>query len=143
MNQTALTSFNVTKQLQQYDQIFTDTQDEWRIVVGHHPMYSAGGHGDNEDVTREFAQRFQRDKVAVFFAGHDHSLQFLKNPKYDTNVIVSGAGSTVKFDIKPHPFLQKYEQESGFSFVQVDQKAMNIKFVNLRGEQTNEINIQK
>jgi tartrate-resistant acid phosphatase type 5 len=144
MNQTAIKTFNATKQLQFYENAMSDAQDEWRIIVGHHPMYSAGRHGDNNDIIKVYQQRFQKDKASIYFSGHDHSLQHLFNPQFNrTHHIVCGAGSKVKFDVTKHEFLKEYQQESGFCFVRVSTDEIVTTFVNLRGEQTSQFIITK
>jgi lipoate-protein ligase B len=65
VNQTAITSFDKQKQIQFYEKEMEDTQDEWRIVVGHHPMYSAGHHGNNIEIIKSFESKFLDDQVCT------------------------------------------------------------------------------
>lgn len=64
---------------------------EWKIVVGHHPIYGVGTHGDFTELTHDVAPLLERYQVAVYLAGHDHSLQHLKVGS--VHYLTSGGGS--------------------------------------------------
>ena len=68
---------------------------KWKIVVGHHPCYTAGPRTNNYDtltVRQAFTKIFNDYKVDVYLSGHDHSLQHLK-PDNFVHQFISGAGS--------------------------------------------------
>ena len=64
------------------------------IVVGHHPIYSGGEHGDSEDLKVAFLPLFMRYGVDAYIAGHDHTLIHLA--ANGTQFVVSGAGSKIR-----------------------------------------------
>jgi tartrate-resistant acid phosphatase type 5 len=70
---------------------------KWKLVVGHHPMYTGGSRTENHD-TRSIRQSlqplFERYKVDAYLAGHEHSLQH-HTTKFGTHHFVSGAASEV------------------------------------------------
>lgn len=71
-----------------FDGLQKSTAD-WRVVIGHHPVYSAGNHGVTEvllspshtfcmrifPVSDELDPKLRELGVPVYFAGHDHSHQ--------------------------------------------------------------------
>jgi tartrate-resistant acid phosphatase type 5 len=72
-----------------------DPRIKWKIVVGHHPLYTGSIRSEEFDVQ---SVRYSLDallkkyKVDAYLAGHDHSLQHIKkegSPHY----IISGAAS--------------------------------------------------
>jgi hypothetical protein len=64
----------------------------WKIVYGHHPVYSTGSeHGDTPEMISDVLPLLKKHKVDVYFAGHDHNLEYLK-PEGDLHFFVSGAG---------------------------------------------------
>lgn len=81
----------------------------FRVVVGHHPLRSAGKHGNAghydqlPSVTPVAAGRSVRDfveaevcgKADVYLSGHDHNLQHLAEACRGTELVVSGAGGSV------------------------------------------------
>ena len=48
---------------------------DFRVVVFHHPPYSAGGHGGHPTVQRRWSTRFVEFDVDVVFVGHNHFYQ--------------------------------------------------------------------
>ena len=61
------------------------TRDEpsvtWRIVYGHHPMYTSGVHLNERriaEIRRELAPVFKQQKVDFYIAGHDHDMEHLR-----------------------------------------------------------------
>jgi len=62
----------------------------WKIVCGHHPVYSAGSHGITQVLLDELDPLMRQNGVAMFFAGHDHSKQIIQYQ--DLTYVISGAG---------------------------------------------------
>jgi len=62
------------------------------MVIGHHPVYSNGKHGDTEHLVRDWAPLFQKHKVHAYLAGHDHDLQHLEMADQFTSFVISGGG---------------------------------------------------
>lgn len=67
-----------------------NSQANWRVVLGHHTIYSAGMHGVTEVLLRELDPKLRELGVPVYFAGHDHSKQVIywEGMSY----VISGAG---------------------------------------------------
>lgn len=66
--------------------------ERWRIVLVHHPPYSAGYQGSDLDVRRTFVPLFERYGVQLVVSGHDHDYQRSK-PINGVTYVVSGAAS--------------------------------------------------
>lgn len=64
----------------------------WRVVMGHHPLFSSGAHGDNPEIITAWDKLFREHKVHFYFAGHDHDLQHLEFEKHPTSFVISGGG---------------------------------------------------
>jgi tartrate-resistant acid phosphatase type 5 len=70
---------------------------DWEIVAGHHHIYTGGDRrGDYNPVQKRLEHLFEKNKVDVYFCGHEHDLQHLKNPERHTHYFVSGAGSELR-----------------------------------------------
>lgn len=63
----------------------------WKVVYGHHPIYSNGLHGNSEVLIRQLLPILRRYRVDVYLAGHDHDLQALQ-PDGGIHFFVSGSG---------------------------------------------------
>jgi len=62
----------------------------WKLVFGHHPVYSAGIHGSTKAMFEELDPLMRKFGVQVFFSGHDHSQQLMQHR--GLNYVISGAG---------------------------------------------------
>jgi tartrate-resistant acid phosphatase type 5 len=67
------------------------TTARWKIVVGHHPVFSGGKHGDTEALVVLLKPLLERYGVQVYLSGHDHDLQHLVVGR--VHYLVSGAGA--------------------------------------------------
>jgi tartrate-resistant acid phosphatase type 5 len=67
---------------------------DWRIVVGHHTIFSSGMHGRTNDATqqrmRALLPLLRKERVDLYICGHDHDLEHRSG---DPLFLVSGAGS--------------------------------------------------
>jgi len=73
----------------------------WKIVVGHHPVYSGGEHGDTPYIIKHVLPLLEKYKVQAYFNGHDHDLQHLQAG--NVNLFCAGAGSRPRVTGKnPH-----------------------------------------
>ena len=68
---------------------------DYKIVVGHHPLYTGGEHGRSLENYRHLAKLFDQFQVDLYICGHDHDLQL-----HDTGRgwlhLVTGAGSRLR-----------------------------------------------
>lgn len=68
---------------------------DWLLVAGHYPIYSAGDHGDNDELSSYLQPLLVKYKVDAYFSGHDHISEHLKitASQHDIHYFVAGAGS--------------------------------------------------
>lgn len=117
---------------------------DWVFLAGHHPYRSNGQHGNagdydapelagipvpnplpiqNGDALKSWFDAHACGLADVFFAGHDHSRQWLDEPGAlcGTKLIVSGAGSSTT-EIRDRGNVALYEDatKAGFLWVDVD-----------------------
>jgi acid phosphatase len=80
-------------QLRWLESALTASRARWKIVVGHHPVYSAApGHGNTKELIADVLPVLQRHGVQIYFCGHDHVLQYLVDG--GINFFVCGGGSS-------------------------------------------------
>ncbi|MCP9774495.1 metallophosphoesterase [Cyanobium sp. WAJ14-Wanaka] len=63
----------------------------WKVVVGHHPIYSAGLYGDDPSAIAKLTPIFAKYGVQLYLNGHEHNYERTKNIK-GTTYIISGNG---------------------------------------------------
>ncbi len=68
---------------------------KWKIVVGHHPMYTGGSRTENYDtraIRHSLKPLLDKYGVDIYLAGHEHSLQHMV-PAGKTHHFISGSAS--------------------------------------------------
>ena len=70
----------------------------WRIVCGHHPIWSGGDHGDTAELKARILPILQRRKVQLYACGHDHHAEVFV--REGLTAVISGNASEVR-TIKP------------------------------------------
>ena len=68
--------------------------ERWRIVVLHHPPYSAGYQGSSREAREAFVPTFERHGVQLVVSGHDHDYQRSVPINGVTYVVTGGAAGT-------------------------------------------------
>lgn len=108
---------------------------KWKMVVGHHPMYSAGGRTDSYDtraIRRSLEPMFEKNGVDVYLAGHEHSLQHLE-PGRHTHHFISGAASEAT-PVHPLDIARLAASDYGFMLFTVTQTAVAVQVINFEGK---------
>ncbi len=104
-------------------------------VLGHHPVYSNGPHGDNAVLVRDWDPLFRKYKVDLYMAGHDHDLQHLEFEGNPTTHFLSGAGGADLYvlaidGLDRGPYAQEVH---GFSHLSVTRKALELRHLDADG----------
>lgn len=105
------------------------------VVMGHHPVYSDGPHGDHPVLIRDWDPLFQKYGVHLYLAGHDHDLQHLEFEGHPTSHFLSGGGGADLYNLKIDssqrgPYAQKI---LGFSHLSVTRKEMVLRHLDSEG----------
>lgn len=104
---------------------------KWKIVVGHHPIYSGGEHGDTLELVETILPLLHEHGVQAYFNGHDHDLQHLMDGR--VNLFCSGAGSQVRAT-KQVRHTKFSEARSGFMAVSLNARTMGIRMIDNHGK---------
>ncbi len=101
------------------------------VVLGHHPIFSNGPHGDHKVLIAEWEPLLRQHHVDFYFAGHDHDLQHLEFEGHPTSFVCSGAGGADLYDLKvPEsqrgPFAEKVY---GFSHLEASPDKITIRHI--------------
>jgi len=103
----------------------------WKIVVGHHPVYSGGEHGDTPYIIEHILPLLQQYKVQAYINGHDHDLQHLQAGT--VNLFCSGGGSKIRPTTNtPHTKFAK--SSSGFVAVALQPGQMDVRMISDQGQ---------
>ena len=84
-------------QLHWLDSTLAASTAQWKIVVGHHPVYVASSrYEDSPYLLADLVPIMERHGVQAYFAGHDHNLQHLWPEGSPIQYFISGAGSLTR-----------------------------------------------
>lgn len=70
------------------------------IVMGHHPIYSNGPHGDHKILIADWEPLLREHKAHLYLAGHDHDMQHLEFEGHPTSFVLSGGGGADLYTLK-------------------------------------------
>jgi tartrate-resistant acid phosphatase type 5 len=88
-------SQDVPAQLRWLDEQLDTSAAPWKLVIGHHTIYSGGsGHGDTPETRDLIEPLLQKHGVQAYINGHDHDLQHIRRDGVD--YVGCGAGSEVR-----------------------------------------------
>lgn len=134
-------SQDVPAQYAWLNQVLAASKANWKIVVGHHPIYSGGVvHGDQPDLIDNLLPILKQHKVQAYFCGHDHNLQHLTAG--DVNLFVSGGGSE---HLATHTTVHtEFDQSaSGFMAVSLRRDEMKVRVIKDSGNQLYETTVPR
>jgi hypothetical protein len=99
----------------------------WKIAYGHHPIYSAGHHGDTRRLIAELLPLL-RNRADVYLCGHDHDLQALREDS-GVHFFVAGGGGAHTRPLHPDPRTVFGEPVHGFAILEVDEDTLTVRLV--------------
>jgi hypothetical protein len=105
------------------------------VVMGHHPVYSDGPHGDHPVLVREWDPLFRKYNVQLYLAGHDHDLQHLEFEGQPTSHFLSGGGGADLYKLKIEPSQRGpfAEKVYGFSHLSATETMLTLRHVDSNG----------
>ncbi|HDZ03918.1 hypothetical protein LCGC14_0199080 [marine sediment metagenome] len=106
---------------------------DWTIFSGHHPLYSGGKRLEaTEDIRNALSPILKRHSADVYFAGHEHDMQYIK-PDGKTHHFISGAGSEVR-TTGMIPNISKFAASvQGFMAISITKEKMLVQVINYKG----------
>jgi tartrate-resistant acid phosphatase type 5 len=115
-----------------------ETQNElnvqWRIVYGHHPMYTSGVHLNQRRIgqlRRELAGLFKQTKIDLYIAGHDHDMEHLRADGIE--YLICGAGGAKLRRIRTvQPESVFHATTFGFLDLSIDEHSLTAKFLDTK-----------
>ncbi|MFM7696838.1 MAG: metallophosphoesterase [Vulcanococcus sp.] len=68
----------------------------WKVVVGHHPIYSSGYYGNDPGLRGKIASLMQRHGVQLYINGHEHNYERSRPIEGITYLVVGGGGASLR-----------------------------------------------
>ena len=89
----------------------------WKVVVGHHPIYSSGFYGNDPGLQAKLAALMRRHGVQLYINGHEHNYERSVPIDGITYLVVGGGGASLRPVI---PTAQSATASSVFSFAELE-----------------------
>lgn len=103
----------------------------WKLVVGHHTIYSGGSaHGNTPELLARIKPLLEKHGVQAYFNGHEHDMQHIRVGAVD--YICSGAGS----EVRPTGRIAGTKfclSRSGFALIDVSVETLGLEFRDFTG----------
>jgi 3',5'-cyclic AMP phosphodiesterase CpdA len=117
------------------EQVLRSSQDEWRIVYYHHPIYSnARRYGSNLELRAILEPLFTAYGVDVALSGHEHVYERHKPQKGVTYFVEGSSGKLRKGDVTPGVTTAAwFDQDQTFMVVEVGAEAMTFQTISRTG----------
>lgn len=87
---------NWSAQLSWLEQELSRSQAPWKIVFGHHPIYSAGFYGVDQALVQRLTPLFQKYGVQLYINGHEHSYERTRSINGTTYLITGIGGASLR-----------------------------------------------
>ena len=125
-------SQDVHAQLEWLDQELGKSTAPWKLVIGHHTIYSGGsGHGDTPETEELIEPLLEKHHVQAYIHGHDHDLQHIRRGSVD--YLCCGAGSEVR-PVQAIDGTLFCQARSGFAAFHSEPSALTLEFRDYAGK---------
>lgn len=129
-------TYPVPEQIAWLESELKGANEEWKIVVFHHPIYSSGGrHGSDIKLRQTLEPLFIKYDVSVVLTGHDHFYERIK-PQHDiVHFVVGSGGQLAAGDIKEGTGLtaKGFDTDNAFLAVEISGDAMYFNAISRTG----------
>lgn len=108
------------EQIAWLDKVLSEADEDWVIVVGHHPIYAYTDKSDSErtDLQQRLDPVLRKyGNVDMYLCGHIHTFQHIRRPDCDIDYIVNTSGSLSREDVKTIDGTVFCSNKSGWSLL--------------------------
>lgn len=120
------------RQLQWLDRELSRSQARWKVVYGHHPIFSGGAYEDRPDLIAKLLPLL-RTRADVYICGHDHNLQALR-PEGSLHFYVAGGGGAGLYDLRQYERSLFASSSNGFAVIDADATRLTVSLVDGAGK---------
>ncbi|KDP38173.1 hypothetical protein JCGZ_04816 [Jatropha curcas] len=132
--------------LEDLEKALKESTAKWKIVVGHHPIKSAGHHGDTQELNTRLLPILLENDVDFYVNGHDHCLEHISSSESSLQFLTSGGGSKAwrgDIDWRNPKEIKLYHDGQGFMSLRVSQAEVDVVFYDVHGSVLHKWNMAK
>jgi len=114
-------TYPVPEQIEWLEKELKGSNEDWKIAVFHHPLYSSGGrHGSDLKLRETLEPLFIKYNVSVAFTGHDHFYERIKPQHGIVHFVVGSGGRLAVGDINKASTITAKGYDSECTFLGVE-----------------------
>ena len=124
------------EQIAWLDKVLSEADEDWVIVVGHHPIYAYTDKSDSErtDLQQRLDPVLRKyGNVDMYLCGHIHTFQHIRRPDCDIDYIVNTSGSLSREDVKPIDGTVFCSNKSGWSLLTASEDTLSLHMLDKNG----------
>ena len=128
---------DVEEQLRWLDATLQSAQEDWVVVVGHHPIYAETKKEIAEQEAMQqrvlpILHRYQK-KVAMYVCGHIHNFQYITRPSDPIAYVVNSAGALSR-KVKATEGTQFCSPATGFAVLSATKQELCLHMIDKEGK---------
>jgi len=135
---------NIERELHWLDSVLVVSNDRWKIVIGHHPVYADTEKDEDErtDIQARVGTILENRKADFYICGHIHSFQYIKPRGCNVNYIVNSSASKSR-EVNPIEGTVYCSHDPGFTVFSISNKSCRFSFINQKGKNIYSYTISK
>ena len=125
------------EQIDWLDGVLSEADEDWVLVVGHHPIYAYTDKSESERT--DLQQRLdpvlgKYGNVDMYLCGHIHTFQHIRKQGCDIDYVVNTSGSLSREDVQSVDGTVFCSNKSGYSLLTVDKDELDLYLIGRDGE---------
>lgn len=124
------------KQQEWLDEKLARSEAAWKIVIGHHPIYTSGEHHGETAIVqlrKDLEPLLVKHGVPLYLAGHDHDYERFAPINGVTHIISGGAGAWLRDFEAPQPHSLVREKKHHFVYFEPSRDALKFTVIDSAG----------
>lgn len=125
---------DVDSQLTWLDSVLNSSDEDWVLVIGHHPIFAETAKGDSErvDMQEHVDPILRKHHVDMYLCGHIHNFQHIRVPGSEIDYVVNSSASLSR-NVNPTDGTQFCSGMSGFALIAADKNVLNLHMIDKNG----------
>lgn len=118
------------------DQVLSEADEDWVLVVGHHPIYAYTDKSESErtDLQQRLDPVIRKyGNVDMYLCGHIHTFQHIRKDGCDIDYVVNTSGSLSREDVHPTDGTVFCSNKSGWSLITADEHELKLHMLDKEG----------
>jgi hypothetical protein len=110
-----------------------ESKATWKVVYGHHPIYSSGVYGTNAEMVKRFSEVFKQHRVNLYVNGHEHHYERSRNIEGTTYLVTGNGGASLR-SVHMSKSSEFAVSRFGFSTIELYENSMVIQGIGTDGK---------